>query len=460
MFLTNNKNVQIYNKIVFRIMNLAVILIIVFILAYVLIAMENRLNINKSSVALLLCCVMWSLLSLFSTSINPSLDHARISSDLLGALGSTCEILVFLIGAMTIVDIIDTHGGFEVITKHITTRRKTRLLWLLATITFLMSSVLDNMTTTIVMVMLLRRMITNYKERWLFASIIVIAANCGGAWSPIGDVSTILLWMKGNVTSLDYIPVAIAARFLKGVIVEQQTNEEAAFRPAYISGRESRTILILGVVLLILVPVFKSVVGLPPYVGVMFALAIMWIYTDMMYKKKKEVAESLKNRVSKIIKQLDMPTVLFLLGILMSVSALGTAGVLSTMAEGLNEGVHNAYAISTIIGLLSSVVDNSALVAASMGMFPIPDAAALAASADPAYLSNFLVDGTFWHMLAYCAGTGGSIIIIGSSAGVVAMGLENINIIWYFKHVSLLALLGYFAGIAVYILQHFLVSLI
>ena len=279
--------------------------------------------------------------------------------------------------------------------------------------------------------------------------------------------------MKGNVTSLElmkslivpcliclYIPVAIAARFLKGVIEEQQTEENAAFRPAFISGRESRTILILGVLLLILVPVFKSVVGLPPYVGVMFALAIMWIYTDLMYKKKKEVAESLKNRVSKIIKQLDMPTVLFLLGILMSVSALGTAGVLSTMAEGLNEGVHNAYAISTIIGLLSSVVDNSALVAASMGMFPIPDAAAMAAAADPAYLSNFLVDGTFWHMLAYCAGTGGSIIIIGSSAGVVAMGLENINIIWYFKHVSLLALLGYFAGIAAYVLQHFIVSLI
>ena len=177
-------------------MNLAVILVIVFVLAYVLIAMENRLNINKSSVALLLCCVMWSLLSLFSQSIDPSLDHGKISSDLLGALGSTCEILVFLIGAMTIVDIIDTHGGFEVITRHITTRKKTRLLWLLATITFLMSSVLDNMTTTIVMVMLLRRMITNYKERWLFASIIVIAANCGGAWSPIGDVSTILLWSR------------------------------------------------------------------------------------------------------------------------------------------------------------------------------------------------------------------------------------------------------------------------
>ena len=442
-------------------MNLAVILVVVFVLAYVLIAMENRLNINKSSVALLLCCLMWSLLSLFSTSIDPSLDHARISSDLLGALGSTCEILVFLIGAMTIVDIIDTHGGFEVITKHITTRKKTRLLWLLATITFLMSSVLDNMTTTIVMVMLLRRMITNYKERWLFASIIVIAANCGGAWSPIGDVSTILLWMKGNVTSLDlmkslivpcliclYIPVAIAARFLKGVIVEQQTNEEAAFRPAFISGREGG---------------FQTCFHLrtrePHYLDIGcgtsdFSPCLQECRgTSSLYRSNVRVGHY-------VDKQLDMPTVLFLLGILMSVSALGTAGVLSTMAEGLNEGVHNAYAISTIIGLLSSVVDNSALVAASMGMFPIPDAAALAASADPAYLSNFLVDGTFWHMLAYCAGTGGSIIIIGSSAGVVAMGLENINIIWYFKHVSLLALLGYFSGIAVYILQHFLVSLI
>lgn len=448
-------------------------MIIIFVLAYVLIAMENRLNVNKSSVALLLCCVLWSILSLCSQNIDPSMTHSVVTADLLSALGSTCEIIIFLIGAMTIVDIIDSHGGFEVITRHITTRKKTKLMWLIATITFLMSSVLDNMTTTIVMVMLLRRMITNYKERWLFASIIVIAANCGGAWSPIGDISTILLWMKGNVTSLDlmtsliipclvclYIPTAIAARYLKGVIAEQQTNEDAAFRPAFISGRESRTILILGICLLVMVPVFKSVVGLPPYVGVMFALAVMWIYTDLMYKKKKTVAESAKNKVSKIIRQIDMSTVLFLLGILMSVSALGTAGILTTMADGLNTGVHNAYAISTIIGLLSSVVDNSALVAASMGMFPVVDPSTLAASADAAYLSNFVVDGTFWHMLAYCAGTGGSIIIIGSSAGVVAMGLERINIIWYFKHISLLALIGYFAGAAVYVLQNYLVSLL
>ena len=454
-------------------MGLANIIIIIFVLAYVLIAMENRLNVNKSSVALLLSCVLWSLLSLFSESIDPSMTHAVVLSDLLSALGSTCEIIIFLIGAMTIVDIIDSHGGFEVITRHITTRRKTKLMWLIATITFLMSSVLDNMTTTIVMVMLLRRMITNYKERWLFASIIVIAANCGGAWSPIGDISTILLWMKGNVTSFElmtslvipclvclYIPTAIAARYLKGVIAEQQTNEDAAFRPTFISGRESRTILILGICLLVMVPVFKSVVGLPPYVGVMFALAVMWIYTDLMYKKKKTVAESAKNKVSKIIRQIDMSTVLFLLGILMSVSALGTAGILTTMADGLNNGVHNAYAISTIIGLLSSVVDNSALVAASMGMFPVVDSATLAASADAAYLSNFVVDGTFWHMLAYCAGTGGSIIIIGSSAGVVAMGLERMNIIWYFKHISLLALIGYFAGAAVYMLQNYLISLL
>ena len=454
-------------------MGIANILIIIFVLAYVVIAMENRLNVNKSSVALLLCCVLWSILSLFSQNIDPDMTHAGVMESLLSALGGACEIIVFLIGAMTIVDIIDSHGGFEVITRHITTRRKTRLMWLIATITFLMSSVLDNMTTTIVMVMLLRRMITNYKERWLFASIIVIAANCGGAWSPIGDISTILLWMKGNVTSLElmkslvipclvcmYLPTAIAARFLKGVIAEQHTNEDAAFRPDFISGRESRTILVLGVFLLVMVPVFKGFVGLPPYIGVMFALAIMWIYTDLMYRKKKTVEESAKNKVSKIIKQIDMSTVLFLLGILMSVSALGTAGVLTDMADALNKGVHNASAISTIIGLLSSVVDNSALVAASMGMFPLVDMAGLAASADAAYLSNFVVDGTFWHMLAYCAGTGGSIIIIGSAAGVVAMGLEHINVIWYFKHISLLALMGYFAGILVYMLQNFLLSLI
>ncbi|HIZ87006.1 MAG TPA: sodium:proton antiporter NhaD [Candidatus Coprenecus pullistercoris] len=449
-------------------------MIVVFVLGYLMIALEHKVNVSKSAVALVLCCILWGLLSVFSDRIDPSLTHDVISSDLLAALGSTCEIIVFLIGAMTIVDIIDTHGGFEVITKHITTRRKTRLMWLIAFITFFMSSVLDNMTTTIIMVMLIRRMLANYKERWLFASIIIIAANCGGAWSPIGDVTTIMLWMKGNVGTAKLmgslilpcivsvvIPTAVATRFLKGMIAKQRTNEDASFRPSYISGGESRTILVLGVLLLVMVPVFKSVVGLPPYISVMFALGILWLYTDLMYRNKRNVEESVKQKVSKVIKHIDMPTILFFLGILMAVSALESAGILGAMAEGLNSGIHNIYAINTVIGLLSSVIDNVPLVAASMGMYPIPDAAAIAASADPEFLSHFVADGDFWHLLAYCAGTGGSILIIGSAAGVVAMGLENINFMWYFKNISLLAFIGYIAGIGVFILQDmFLVPLL
>ena len=447
-------------------MSVVYTMIIIFVLGYLMIAMEHKVNVSKSSVALVLCCLLWGLLSVFSSRIDPSLTHDVINSDLLAALGSTCEIIVFLIGAMTIVDIIDSHGGFEVITRHITTRKKTRLMWLIAFLTFFMSSVLDNMTTTIIMVMLIRRMLTNYKERWLFASIIIIAANCGGAWSPIGDVTTIMLWMKGNVGTAKLmaslilpcvvsvvIPTAVATRFLKGMIAKQQTNEDASFRPSYITGGESKTILVLGVLLLVMVPVFKSVIGLPPYMSVMFALGVLWLYTDLMYRRKHNVEESIKNRVSKVIKHIDMPTILFFLGILMAVSALESAGILGAMAEGLNSGVHNIYAINTIIGLLSSVIDNVPLVAASMGMYPIPDAAAIAASADPAFLSHFVADGDFWHLLAYCAGTGGSILIIGSAAGVVAMGLENINFMWYLKHISLLALIGYLAGIGVFILQ-------
>lgn len=444
-------------------------MILIFVLGYVFIAMEHRLNVNKSAVALLLCGILWSILSLFSTRIDPSLTHEAVSTQLIEFLGEACEIIVFLIGAMTIVDLIDSHGGFEIITRKITTRRKTRLLWLVAGITFFMSAVLDNMTTTIIMVMLLRRMISNYKERWIFASLIVIAANSGGAWSPIGDITTIMLWMKGNVSALKLVeslllpsmvsvvvPTWIATRFLKGVIQEQQTNEVATFRPNFITGKESRTILFLGTGMLVLVPVFKSVVGLPPYMGVMIGLGVIWVYTELMYRKKRDVEESIKNRVSKIIKHIDMPTILFFLGILMAVSALQSAGILGALADGLNEHLHNVYAINVLIGMLSAVVDNVPLVAASMGMYPVPDAAALAASSDPAFLANFVQDGIFWHLQAYCAGIGGSMLIIGSAAGVVAMGLERINFMWYLKNISLLALLGYFSGIAVFMLEHWL----
>ena len=398
-------------------------MIIIFILGYTCIALEHKININKAAIALLMCGVLWSILSIWSTSILSLI--------------------------------------------HITTRRKTRLLWLIAGITFLMSSLLDNMTSTIIMVMLLRRLIDNYKERWIFASVIVIAANSGGAWSPIGDVTTIMLWMKGNVTAGKLIgtlllpcivslviPTAIATHFLKGVIAKEHTDEETSSRPEFITSKESRLILYLGTGLLIAVPIFKSVTGLPPYMGVMIALGLMWVFTEIMYDRKRDIEESIKNRVSKVLKHIDMPTILFFLGILMSVSALQSAGILSSLANALNNGVHNIYAINSMIGILSSMIDNVPLVAAAMGMYPIGDPATVAAAADPAFAAMFVQDGAFWHMLAYCAGVGGSLLIIGSAAGVVAMGLEKMNFFWYFKNITLLAFAGYVGGILVFILEH------
>lgn len=448
------------------------LLIGIFIVGYVFIAMEHRFNVNKSAIALFMCGLLWGLLNVFSSVTVPPLTQDEVSADLFHSLGEACEIIVFLIGAMTLVDLIDMHGGFSIITDRITTRKKTRLLWILSVITFFMSALLDNMTTTIIMIMLLRRMLYNRKERWIFASIIVIAANSGGAWSPIGDVTTIMLWMKGNVTTLKLIsslilpcivsvvvPVMLATRFLKGVIKTESTNEETSVRPSYITGRESRTILFLGTGLLLMVPVFKALVGLPPYMGVMTALGVMWIYTELMYRRKRNIEESIKNRVSKVIKHIDMPTILFFLGILMSVSALGSAGILDSLSVFLDEKVHNIYAINTMIGILSSAIDNVPLVAACMGMYPVADAAAVAAAADPAYMSAFVQDGIFWHMQAYCAGVGGSLLIIGSAAGVVAMGLEKINFMWYLKNMSVLALAGYFAGILVYVAEVYLFGL-
>ena len=444
-------------------------MLILFVVGYAFIAFEHKTGINKSAIALLMCGILWSIFSLEYPSALPGLTQTTVSDEILRHLGSTCEILVFLIGAMTIVDLIDFHGGFEFITRRITTRRKVRLLWLVALLTFFMSALLDNMTTTIIMVMLLRKIVPTTKERMLFASVIVIAANSGGAWSPIGDVTTIMLWMKGNVSSAKLIeslllpclvslviPLVIASRWLKGSLPETDPADAGSSQPDYISDGESRAILFLGCALLVAVPVFKSVTHLPPYMGMVTALGIMWVFTELMYRRKRNIEESIKCRVAKVLKHIDMSTILFFLGILMAVAALESAGILSGFATGLNEHLHNVYAINTLIGILSSVVDNVPLVAASMGMYPIPDAAAVAASADPTYAAMFVQDGVFWHLLAYCAGVGGSLLIIGSAAGVVAMGLENINFVWYFKKISLMAFVGYLAGIGVCLLEVFL----
>ena len=436
------------------------LLIIIFVLGYACIALEHKIKTDKASISLFMFGLIWSAYALLS-------NNANCNVELLEHLGSTCETLIFLIGAMTIVELIDIHGGFHIITARITTRNKYKLIWLLAIITFFMSAVLDNMTTTIIMVMMLRRIIPNAKERWFFAGIIIIAANSGGAWSPIGDITTIMLWMRGNVTTFNLIgylilpclvslviPTYFAAKQIKKhkTSVVRNTQQNLSLRQG-ISKRFSRGILIAGVAGLLFVPVFKSITGLPPYVGVTFSLGALWIVTEFMYGRKRNFEESAKNRVSKVLKRIDMPTILFFLGILMSVAGLQSAGILGDVANFLDQNIHEVFSIASVVGVLSSIIDNVPLVAACMGMYPVADAATIAASADPVYMQAFMQDGLFWLLLTYCAGVGGSLLIIGSAAGVVAMGLEKINFAWYLKNISLLAFIGYVAGIAVIYLE-------
>ncbi len=442
-------------------------MIVLFLAGYLLIALEHKIGINKSAVALVMCGALWTLLSLAG-------HDPQIGTQLTGQLGSTCEILVYLIGAMTIVDLIDMHGGFNVITSRITTRNKRRLLWLLVLITFFMSAVLDNMTTAIIMVMLLRRIVADRNERWIFAGLVVIAANSGGAWSPIGDVTTIMLWMRGNVSAwpLMYhlflpsllsvaVPTLLAQRYIaRGETTPAGTAAAAnPVLPAETPGaktepRMSRLILATGVAGLLFVPLFKELTGLPPYMGMTIALGVNWVLTEIIYDRRRDMEESIQNRVSKVLKHIDMPTILFFLGILMAVGALQSAGILTDMARWLDRHLHEPFAITGLIGLLSSVIDNVPLVAACMGMYPVADAAAAAASADPAFMQNFVADGLFWHLLSFCAGTGGSLLIIGSAAGVVAMGLEKIDFGWYLRKIAPLALAGYLVGMLVIWLQH------
>ena len=431
-------------------------MIILFALGYMCIALEHKIKIDKSATALAMFGVIWSVYALVS-------DDADTGSKLLEHLGSTCETLVFLIGAMTIVDLIDRHGGFSIITERITTRNKITLLWTLAFITFFMSAVLDNMTTTIIMIMMLRKIVPTVRDRWIFAGVIIMAANTGGAWSPIGDVTTIMLWMRGNVSAGSLIlyllvpclvamviPVAMAMRQLRQGALMLPPVETTTPLPSGVGKRFSRGVLCLGVVGLLFVPVFKSLTGLPPYVGMMLSLGVVWIVTEWIYGHHKvSMREDAKHRVSQIVKNIDMPTILFFLGILMSVAGLQTAGILSHTAHLLDSNIHEVFTITSIIGVLSSVIDNVPLVAACIGMYPVADVTAIAASADPAYAQLFTPDGLFWLLLSYCAGVGGSILIIGSAAGVVAMGLEKIDFTWYLKNISLMALLGYAAGIAV-----------
>lgn len=427
------------------------LMIIIFVLGYAAIALEHPLKINKSATALLLAAIIWAVYALLGPGIS--------SENLIEHLGDTSEILFFLLGAMTIVEIVDKHDGFSIITNKITTKNKRKLLWIIGILTFFMSAVLDNLTTSIVMCALLRKLIADQKTRWFFCGMVILGANAGGAWSPIGDVTTIMLWIGGQITAGKIImetfipalvsivvPLIAISMTMKGDVERPEHVEEGGVYK--VSHKQSLLTLIMGVGLLLFVPIFKTITHLPPYLGVLFGLGVMWVTTEIMHRNSP--ANYSKLSVSTIIQKVDVPSVLFFLGILMAVQCLNEAGHLKLLSQALDENVGNIYAINLIIGVLSSVIDNVPLVAASMGMYPIADAATLLA--DPS-LQHFATDGAFWEGLAYCAGTGGSLLIIGSAAGVAVMGMEKIDFIWYLKKISLWALVGYLSGAGVFYLM-------
>ena len=422
-----------------------VIMVVVFVIGYFFIAMEHTFKINKSATALLLAVAMWTLY--VAIGGFHAGEHHEV---LIEALGDTAEILFFLLGAMTIVETIDQHGGFSIITDRITTKSKRKLLWVIAILTFFMSAVLDNLTTSIVMCALLRKLISDKKDRWFFGGVVILAANAGGAWSPIGDVTTIMLWIKGNITAGGVIketllasivclvvPVAGISMMLKGEI-EKTPQAQTGNSVSEISKFQSKVVLFTGVGFLVFTPVFKTITHLPPYMGILLGLGVLWIVTEIMHKKRPEVYQRLN--IGNVITRVDTPSVLFFLGILMAVACLSDAGHLKLLAQSL-DSLGNFYLTDLIIGVLSSIVDNVPLVAAAMGMYDIEA------------VGHFAQDGAFWEFLAYCAGTGGSLLIIGSAAGVAVMGMEKIDFVWYLKHISIWALLGYLAGAGVYVLM-------
>ena len=440
-------------------------MIFVFILGYALIALEHPIKVNKSATALLLGVVLWAMLIMggaailvdstelkhyFETAVNGSFVDWVSHHMLLEHLGEISEIIFFLLGAMTIVEMVDSYEGFRIITDKIKTTRRSKLLWILSILTFFMSAVLDNLTTSIVMVALLRKLIDDKKDRWFFAGMVIVAANSGGAWSPIGDVTTIMLWIAGKVSTLNIIkmtllpslvsmivPLTILSFTMKGN-VQRPKRDVNGNAHVNISDFQRNLVFFLGVGGLLFVPVFKNFTHLPPYLGMLFSLGVLWTVTEILHKQRDAEyrASSRGLTIVGVLRKVDTPSVLFFLGILTAVAALDTAGHLDLLAATLQEHVGNLYIINIIIGVLSAIVDNVPLVAGAMGMY------------------NFPVDHYFWEFLAYCAGTGGSILIIGSAAGVAVMGMENIDFIWYLKKISLLALVGYLAGAAFYIAQN------
>lgn len=469
------------------------LMIVIFVLGYAAIALEHQLKIDKAAAALVTGVLTWTLFILadhnpewlqsttetFMSGVD-ALLHTNLSSpeaaegvvahsngelsthmiehSLLEHLGEIASILFFLIGAMTIVELVDAHEGFAVITDRIKTTNRVKLMWIIGILSFFFSAALDNLTTSIVMVSLLRKLIDDQKDRWFFAGMVVVAANAGGAWSPIGDVTTTMLWIKGQISAAGIIeiliipsiftllvPLIILSFRMKGNVTRPIRVESADHYTDPTTPFERNFVFTAGVAGLVFVPVFKTYTHLPPFMGMMLSLGVLWLITDIIHRRKPS---SVRNDLSVlgVIRKIDTPSVLFFLGILLAVAALQSMGQLSDLAGALENSIgtntqEGVYGVNLIIGLLSSIVDNVPLVAAAMGMYPV--------TTD----GLFMVDGVFWEFLAYCAGTGGSALIIGSAAGVAVMGLEKIPFGWYLKNITLLALVGYFAGAGVYILE-------
>ncbi|SFP27924.1 Na+/H+ antiporter NhaD [Geopseudomonas sagittaria] len=439
---------------------------LIFVVGYLCIALEHPLKIDKAASAILTAVLCWTVLVLGEGSILPAAEAGHgVVVKLRHHLGEISEILFFLLGAMTIVELIDSHEGFRAITDRIQTRKRVHLLWIVGFITFFLSAVLDNLTTTIVMVSLLRKLVRGRPERWMYVGVVVIAANAGGAWSPIGDVTTTMLWIGNQISATGVIsglflpslvcllvPLLVLSFRLKGEAPRPRLRTHLGEEQRCpTSDFERNLVLVLGLGSLLFVPVFKTVTHLPPYMGILFGLGVLWVATEVIHRGKNAEDKHPLSVVG-VLRKVDTPSVLFFLGILLAVSSLATAGHLTQVATLLREALGNVYAINYAIGLLSAVVDNVPLVAGAMKMYPLASPAAVAAAspADSAWLGLFVADGTFWEMLAYCAGTGGSSLIIGSAAGVAAMGMEKISFVWYLKRVSLLAFLGYSAGAATY----------
>lgn len=439
-------------------------MIILFIVGYCCIAFEHPLKINKTAFALMLGVLLWLCYILTGPSIydvshfgagyqaykaaHPDSTNAFVDfitkSELIEHLGDIAEILFYLMGAMTVVELIDSHGGFNIITNRIRTKSKVKLLWLLAFITFFLSALLDNLTTAIVMVALLRKLLKEKHDLWFFGGVIILAANAGGAWSPIGDVTTIMLWIAGKLSTgaiisqcflpslISLIIPLIVISFIEKGEVDPPAKTEADLKNDVPSWRRN-LIFYMGIAVLIFVPIFKTLTHLKPYMGIMLGLSVLWITTEILYRKEEKGTARL--RISNVLTRIDMPSILFFLGILLAVACLESAGHLSMMAGGLDKTFNgNHYLIDIIIGMMSSIVDNVPLVAGAMGMY------------------NFPIDDPFWMFLSYCAGTGGSLLIIGSAAGVAVMGMEKIDFIWYLKHITPYALIGYLAGAGIYVL--------